>query len=293
MITNAAQVENWDGPGGQRWVADADCYERMAAGFGERILRLTHLSPGARLLDVGCGSGTLALALGARLGTGGSVTGLDISGPMLGNARRRARELGLSNVSFEKGDAQVHPLPQAFFDMAVSRFGVMFFDDPVAAFGNVGRALKPGGSFIFACWGDRRRNTWVSIPARAAFAHVPPPDAGKPGDPGPFSLADADRLRQVLSDAGFADVAMQEVAEQMPLGDSVDDTLAFIRRSEIGEGLMSGAKSAGTDPGNTERAWDAVRQALEAHASRGELTFTGTAWLVTARRSALSLYFAA
>ena len=140
-------------------------------------------------------------------------------------------------------------------------------------------------SFSFA-GATARRNTWVSIPAQAAFAHVPPPDLGRPGDPGPFSLADADRLRQVLRDAGFTDIAMQEVVEQIPLGHSVEDTLAFIRRSEIGEALMSGAESVGTDPGTTERAWDAVRKALEAHASLGELRFTGTAWLVTARRPA-------
>jgi len=286
VAANEAQIRNWDGSGGRRWVAEADRYDDMAAGFGERILQLAQPSPGARLLDVGCGNGTLTLALGTRLGAGVSVTGLDISGPMLENASRRARELGVSNVSFENGDAQVHPLPQAVFDLATSRFGVMFFDDPVAAFSNVCHALKPAGRFIFVCWGDRRRNTWVSIPARAAFAHVPPPDPGKPGDPGPFSLADADRLRQVLRDAGFTDIAMQEVVEQIPLGHSVEDTLAFIRRSEIGEALMSGAKSAGTDPGATERAWDAVRKALEAHASLGELRFTGTAWLVTARRPA-------
>jgi ubiquinone/menaquinone biosynthesis C-methylase UbiE len=284
VVANAVQIENWDGPAGRRWVAEADRYEGMAAGFGRQIVRLAQPSPGMRLLDVGCGNGTLALTLLAQPGAGVSVTGLDISGPMLDNARRRVHELGLSSASFEQGDAQVHPLPQAYFDLAVSRFGVMFFDDPVAAFCNIGRALKPGGRLVFACWGDRKRNTWVSLAAQALYAHVPPPDRGRPGDPGPFSLADADRLRQVLRDAGFAEVALREVVEQITLGRSVEDTLAFIRRSEIGDGLMSGARSAGTDPSVTERAWDAVREALEAHARDGEVVFTASAWLVTARR---------
>jgi SAM-dependent methyltransferase len=285
VVANAAQIKNWDGPAGRRWVADADRYEGMVKGFGARIARLAQPAPGMRLLDVGCGNGTLALTLGAQPGVGASVTGLDISGPMLDNARRWARELGLGSVvTFEQGDAQVHPLRQAHFDLAVSRFGVMFFDDPVAAFGNIGRALKPGGRFVFACWGDRRRNTWVSLPAQALSAHVPPPSRGQPGDPGPFSLADADRLRQVLREADFAEIALQEVVEQVTLGRSVEDTLAFIRRSEIGEGLMSGARLAGTGPDATERGWDAVREALQAHARDGEVVFTGTAWLVTARR---------
>jgi SAM-dependent methyltransferase len=285
-MPNAAQIENWDGPGGRRWAAEAGRYERMAAAFGERILQCARPVQGMRFLDVGCGNGALALEIGARLGASGSVTGVDISGPMLEHARRRAHELGLSNVSFEKGDAQVYPLPPASFDMAVSRFGVMFFDDPLAAFSNVGRALKPGGRLIFTCWRDRAMNTWVSIPAQAAFQHVPPPSRGNPEDPGPFSLADADRVRHILRAAGFGDIAMEDVIGDMVLGQSVEDTLAFIKRSEIGEALMRSATSDGADPGAQERAWDAVRKALEAHACQGELTFTGTAWLVTARRQA-------
>ena len=138
---NTAQIESWDGPGGQHWVAEAERYDRMTGSFGERIIEAAAPGPGERVLDVGCGTGAVALAVSALVAPGGSVMGLDVSGPMLACARRRADAAGIASVSFRNGDAQVCPLPPASFDAVVSRFGVMFFDDPVAAFANIGLSL--------------------------------------------------------------------------------------------------------------------------------------------------------
>jgi len=155
----------------------------------------------------------------------------------------------------------------------------MFFDDPVAAFANLGRALKPGGRIAFTCWRELVVNDWLMVPAGAALQYVPMPDLGPPGAPGPFSLADPERLHQVLRDAAFARIAAEEVARPMPMGSSAEDVLAFMRGTEMAQVLMTGV-----DAGTAERAWAAVKAALQAHAKPGGITLAGTAWLVTARR---------
>ena len=277
---NASQIESWDGTGGQHWVAEAERYDRMTSAFGERIIQAAAPRPGEQVLDVGCGNGALALAASGLVAPGGSVMGLDVSGPMLAYARRRAAAAGIASVSFRKGDAQVYPLPPASFDAVVSRFGVMFFDDPVAAFANLGHALKPRGRIAFTCWRDVVANDWLMVPVGAALRYVPMPDLGQPGDPGPFSLADPERVHQVLRDAAFAEIALDEIARPMPMGSSVDDVLAFMRGTEMAQVLMTGV-----DPGTAEQAWAAVKGALQAHARPGGITLAGTAWLVTARRA--------
>src|SRR5688500_5072726 len=199
-MPNVEQAEYWDGPGGEHWAADAERYDEINRRFGERIVSAVEARPGERVLDVGCGNGVLSLALARQVMPDGSVLGLDLSGPMLGEARRRAEAAGLDNVSFEQGDAQVAALPEASFNAAVSRFGVMFFEDPVAAFANIGRALRPDGRLVFACWQELLRNEWLVVPSAAALAFVPMPELGEPGRPGPFSLADPERVRSVLGD---------------------------------------------------------------------------------------------
>src|SRR5687767_9978445 len=144
-MPNVEEREYWDGTGGEHWATEADRYDFINRRFAERIGEALAPRPGERVLDVGCGNGALSLTIAPLVQPGGSVCGLDLSGPMLAVARRRAEEAVLDNAAFEQGDAQVHALPEAAFDAAVSRFGVMFFEDPVAAFANIGRALRPGG----------------------------------------------------------------------------------------------------------------------------------------------------
>jgi SAM-dependent methyltransferase len=276
-MPNADQIEYWDGPAGEHWVAEQDRYDRINVEFGGRILVALNAAPDERVLDVGCGNGALSLAIGAAVAPGGSVRGLDVSGPMLAVAGRRADQAGLENVALERGDAQVHPLPDAAFDAVVSRFGVMFFDDPVVAFANLARTLRPGGRLVFTCWQELVRNEWLMVPAGAALAFVPMPELGAPDQPGPFSLADPDHIRGVLGE--FTNITIDDVIAPMHLGDSIDDVVAFMRRTDLAQTLMKDV-----DDATAGAAWTAVGRALEPYASPDGVILHGAAWLVQAQR---------
>jgi SAM-dependent methyltransferase len=184
-------------------------------------------------------------------------------------------------VRFERGDAQVHPFPARGFDAIASRFGVMFFDDPGAAFANLARALRSGGRMVFACWQELSANEWLMVPASAALAHVPMPDLGEPGRPGPFSLADPDRIRSLLEVAGLTEVGVDDFRCPMPMGSTVDDTVAFMQGTDMAATLM-----ADVSEDVAIEAWEAVRAALAPHAGPDGVVLGGAAWIVTATRPA-------
>jgi len=280
-MPNTEQSEYWDGSGGKHWVAEQARYDRINGGFGDRLVEVLSPQSGERVLDVGCGNGAMSLAIGPLVAPEGSVLGLDLSGPMLKTATARAGRAGLTNVSFERGDAQVYPLPDAGFDGIVSRFGVMFFDDPQAAFANLARALRAGGRLVFACWQELGANEWLMVPAGAALAHVPMPDLGEPGRPGPFSLADPDRVRSILEGVGLTDVGLDDFRCPMPMGSTVEDTVAFMQGTDMAAALMADVRED-----VAAAAWEAVGEALAPYAGPDGVVLGGAAWIVTAIKPA-------
>ena len=279
-MANVDQREYWDGAGGRHWASDADRYDSINARFGERLLDAVAPAPGERILEVGCGNGGVALELARRVGPTGAVVGVDLSGPMLAVGRRRAEEAGLPNATFEQADAQTHAFEAGAFDAVTSRFGVMFFDDPVAAFANLHRAVRPGGRLAVLCWQDLTRNEWFLVPVGTALSYVPMPEPGPPGSPGPFAFGDPERLSGVLRDAGWADVALDDVEETMRMGDSVDDTLAFVQRTEMATTLMKDVPEE-----TVAAAWAAVRESLGPYEGADGVVLHGRAWLATAAKA--------
>ena len=276
---NVEQRKYWDGDAGHHWVAEADRYDAINRRYGELVVDALSPAAGEAILDVGCGNGAVALEVARRVGADGSVLGLDLSGPMLGVARGRAAEAGLDQARFEQGDAQIHPLPAASFDGVVSRFGVMFFNDPVAAFTNLAQATKPGGRLAFACWQDLLANEWLMVPAGAALQHVPFPELGEPGAPGPFSFADPERVHAVLDAAGWTGVALEDTHEPMQMGSSADDVVTFLKGTDMAATLLADAPDD-----VVEAAWAAVREVLEERVGPDGLVLSGKVWIVTARR---------
>ena len=280
-IANTDQAEKWNtGDDAAHWVNHQDRYDRMNAPFADMILNAAGPRAGADVLDVGCGCGTTTLAA-ARLAAPGQAVGLDLSGPMLARARAAAEAAGLGNAEFVQGDAQVHPMEPGRFGTVLSRFGVMFFADPVAAFANIRSAAAPAGQLVFVCWQPLAANQWLLVPRAALAEHVPAPPGGSgPGDgPGMFALADPDRIRQVLDRAGWRDVKV--TAEQRSVlvggGGSLDEAVEFLRTSSIGRTALTGA-----DPGSTASALASLRAALAPHADDAGVHLTAAVWLVQA-----------
>jgi ubiquinone/menaquinone biosynthesis C-methylase UbiE len=276
-MPNDEMAEFWNDRGGSQWVAERDRYDRMLEPCGARLLAAAALQPGERVLDVGCGNGAATLEAADRVGPTGRTVGVDVSAPMLAIARERAAAASVA-ATFVEADAQVASLDGPF-DAAVSRFGVMFFDDPVAAFSNLAAALAPGGRLAFTCWKDLFSNQWIAVPAAAVIAHVGIPELPKEGEPGPFAFADPTRVEKILSDAGFESVVFDDAADQLVLGSDVDDVIDFFVRDELGRRVFEGK-----EPDQVAAAVAAARAALEPFATSGGVALEGAYWVVSARR---------
>ncbi|WNF30763.1 class I SAM-dependent methyltransferase [Streptomyces sp. C11-1] len=280
VIVNTQQAQAWNGPEGAHWARTQDRWNAVNEGFNERLLDAAGITGDHRVLDLGCGSGQTT-RLAALRAPQGYALGLDLSGPMLAEARSRAEREGSTNVSFAQGDAQAHPFEAGTFDAAISRFGVMFFADPVAAFDNVARALRPGGRLAFVCPADATLNEWVTA-MESLRDFLPLGDFGRPGLPGMFSLAAPDRVRDILTAAGFTAITITQAQAYGTWGQGAEDAAEFLLATGPGRHLMGQAGS---------RAQDAARRTLTDHlrtygAADGTVRLRSTSWLVRAERPA-------
>ncbi|HUR24288.1 MAG TPA: methyltransferase domain-containing protein [Acidimicrobiales bacterium] len=276
-IANEEMAAAWDGHEGDIWTEHAERYESAGQRLWNVFLDRRPINSGDFVLDIGCGTGK-STREAARLAAPGQVVGVDLSSRMLGYARRRSAEQGLTNIRFEQADAQVHPFEEADFDVAISSFGAMFFADPVTAFANIGRALKAGGRLAVLAWQELARNEWLNV-VRESLAMgrtlpQPPPSA-----PGPFGLADPVHVRGVLEAAGFEDIGLQPVEEPMNFGSDGDDAFSFFATVGIVEGLTQDLEEE-----TKAAALDQLHGALIAHQSDDGVLLGSAAWLITARR---------
>ena len=273
---NANQQKEWNNGTGRRWLERHEAVDRQLAPFGRRAMDCADIGAGQRVLDVGCGCGETTLELARRVGAGGFVTGIDISRLLIERARQLAGESRLANIRFEEADAQTIPFPPQSFDVVFSRFGIMFFDEPDAAFANLRAALRPGGRLSFVCWPAPRENQFITIPVAAAARHITPPEPGDPDAPGPFAFAEPERVRRILSRAGFSDIETERVIEKVG-GGTLDETANLL--AEVGP-LNSILDSIDEQ---TRRAIVAdIRAALAGLASQGRDSLDAVSWLVSA-----------
>ena len=280
-MSETGVADGWDGDEAQHWVTEADRYDGQLAPYRDLLLNRLCLAASDVVLDVGCGCGATTIDA-ARLSA--AAVGVDVSVAMLAVARRRAGAADIANVEFVAGDAAHHQFVAEAFHAVVSRFGVMFFDDPVAAFTNLRHALRIGGRLVFVCWQGLEANPWLLVPGVAAVAHVPLPPIGGSGGPGMFSLADRDHLTSVVSAAGFSDVDVEPVSPAITLGGggSLDETVEFLLGTGIARALFDGAQ-----PDARRRAIDAVTDVLaEFHEPGCGVVLGSGAWLVSASRTA-------
>jgi SAM-dependent methyltransferase len=226
------------------------------------------------VLDVGCGAGQTTRHA-ARAAVDGTALGVDVSAPMLERARQRSADEGLRNVSYRQADAGTHPFPPGRFDLCISRFGTMFFDDPVAAFGNIGRALRPGARLVMLVWQSRDRNEWATEIDRSLGAGRSPARPVAKVDP--FSLADRAGTQRILADAGFIEVGFTEVHEPVFYGQDTEAAFDAVLSLWQADVLL-----ADLDAATTERAHRRLRATLAAHDTGDGVLFDSRAWIVTA-----------
>ena len=280
-VVNTEQEQFWNDVAGPLWVAAEEDTERHTGPFGEAALGRAAPVAGEAVLDVGCGCGATTAALVEAVGATGSVLGVDLSAPMLARAAER---IGAGGARFGRVDAQVADFGAGVFDLVFSRFGVMFFSDPVAGFANLRRALRPAGRLVFVCWQAPSANPWMAVVNRAAAEifglERPPHDA-----PGPFSLADRSRLMEIIDTAGFAevDVVSHELCLHLGAGQPVED---WVHQRLV----MGPARSLylEEDPARQREVRETVAAGLAAYRVDaadpvGGLEMAAAAWIVEAR----------
>jgi SAM-dependent methyltransferase len=275
-IANEEQAAAWNGPEGTHWAQ----HSARRAGDADLVAPLVEvmaIEAGDRVLDVGCGTGALA-RLAARHATQGAAVGVDLSTQMIEQARAEAASEGISNVTFEVGDVQVHPFVTSAFDVAVSHFGAMFFSDPAAAFANIASAIRPGGRIGLVCPQAMERCDWYGVPLAALLGHRPTPDDAPSAM---FSLSDPDVVEQLLTAAGFDAVQLRPVDTSLWFGRDASSAAEFYLGSGPVRAILERA-------GGSLTAADA-RRALEAavtpFVAEDGVRIPGAHWLVTARRA--------
>lgn len=277
-VRNADQIAYWNGPGGQLWAERQQRQDALLAPVSGILIDRAAAKAGEQVLDVGCGCGSTSRAFAEAVGPAGHVLGIDISAPMLAQARQLVPPAAA--VDFLLADATVHAFGPASIDLLVSRFGVMFFAEPAVSFANLRKAMRASGRLAFACWREPRDNPWMIAPLQAAYKHVPKLPQLGPDDPGPYSFASEARVHRILGEAGFADIAMERCDLSLDLA--------------VGQGLDAAVKSA-LEIGPAHRALEgqpadlvaaaakSIREALAPFASGQAVALPASIWIVTAR----------
>jgi SAM-dependent methyltransferase len=281
--TNAAQAQRWNGASGQYWIEHRERHLAEHQNLTPHLFRSAAIVRGEKVLDVGCGCGdttiVAARAAGAlpegRPGRAGNAVGLDLSAPMLAVARRLAAQAGVANALFVRGDAQACPLRRAAFDIVISNFGAMFFEDPRAALASLAAAARLHGRLVFLCWQDDTQNEVFAIPLRAFGAHT-----RLPGPSASDLFVDPRQITELLSGSGWEDIRVSSVNEPTWIGSDVQDVMSYIRGMPVIRTL-----TASLDPVLTGRVLAAIEEQYDTHQRPDGIWGHAAAWLVTARRA--------
>lgn len=273
MSANQDQIDYWNGPAGERWAEAQESLDKNLLSISAALLSFVAVKSGENVLDVGCGCATTTLAYADAAGGHARVVGVDISGPMLSLARKRA---GSRPVQFIQADASAHPFKPEF-DVVASRFGVMFFADPASAFDNIRKALKPGGRLRFVCWRAMMDNQWATVPLMAARDLLPAQEPPDPNAPGPFAFADSARLRAILERAGFKNVTAEKLDSVMNMAPTAREAAQF----SLGIGPLARA-SAECDDATKAKIVVRVTEAMKKFETANGVAPPAACWLVGA-----------
>jgi len=269
-----SQRDYWNHEAGPVWVEENESLDAMLAPLGEAAIAALRPAAGEHILDIGCGAGATSRALAARVGAAGAVTAVDLSAPLVDLALSKG-----GDITFICADASRDPFPGAPFDAAFSRFGVMFFDEPEAAFAHIGKAVKPGGRLAFVCWRTMMENAWARETVAAGLPFLKePPTPSDPTAPGPFAFADKDRTAGILGVSGWRDIAIDALDTDYVLGpNAVATAPKMLRIGPLGRLI----REQGVDPGAVVGALETLLQRYETPAG---VAMPAACWIISARR---------
>lgn len=274
---NRGQAKMWDGPEGINWKKNEEKFNAAVRRQHAILMKKAGISENTRVLDIGCGCGQTTLEA-AHSATSGCVLGIDLSAPMLDQARQKRDAEGITNARFVQGDAQIFPFEEESYDTAISRYGVMFFADPAAAFRNIAAALTPEGRMVFLVWQALSQNEWLSLIARkldrnGILASAPP------GTPNPFALEDPARIREVFTAAGLQDIEVEDVREPVFLGKDTAEAVGLIRLLPIARQTLSEM-----DEDSKKDALDRLGNELSHHQMKDGISLGSASWVITAHK---------
>ncbi|UCI07645.1 class I SAM-dependent methyltransferase [Mesorhizobium sp. B1-1-8] len=273
---NTRQAALWNDASGKAWVEMQPILDGVLAPFESLVVDAGYPGEGGNVLDIGCGAGATTLAMARRVGNDGRCVGIDISQPLVALATERARVQEVANASFKVGDAQAYAFESRHFDAVVSRFGVMFFDDPVAAFINIRQAARPGGKLAFVAWRSPAENDFMTTAARAAAPFLPPAPVPNPDAPGQFAFADGAKVKRILEASGWSSIKLEQA--DLPCQIAEGDLMTYATRlGPVGAALRE------VDRATAEKITTALPAAFAPFVEDGKARFNAASWLVTAR----------
>ena len=279
-IINQEQKEFWNEKKGEIWVSLESKIDKMLGPLGDQAIKILKPKVGEKILDIGCGTGSTSQTLSKLVGESGIITGIDISKPILNFAQKQKENKKIKNINFIQADAQNHQFSDLNFDAVFSRFGIMFFEDPISAFKNIKKSLSCNGRLTFVCWSKSEDNDWMNLSSNVASQFLELPPKANPKEPGPFALEDYFYIEEILIKSGWKNIKIKAYKENIVIGETLDHAADFLSRM----GPMS-VPFENANEQTKEKVISALKECYSKYFTPKGVEFHFSSWIVSAVNS--------